>query len=221
MYDYNYNYNLNQNKKYNYNDQMYKFDQTYKNNQNKNKLEEIFNDYKFNIFWLFYIVINFIIGKYLENILEYLLETDECSDYYNCDVILSLLIDKNDYLFDLMFVFGFIQIFIVVLCFFSNKIKHINEILSNFFGLVYLTTSLWKYSILFLYYYDTNFYYTYRFYMNDNEYFDFIRLSTYYYLFGEMVGFMVNFMLVVPLLFILFRYFLLSVTNLFYPIRKF
>lgn len=216
-----YNINSIKNRKYNYNNQMYTSEQINENNQNQNKQNKIFNDYKFNIFWMLYIILNFIIGKYLENTLEFLSETDECSDYYDCNVILSLLIDKNDYLFGLILTFGFIQMFILILSFFSNKIKHVNEILSIFFGLVYLTTSLWKYSILFSYHYNIDFYYTYRFYMRDSEYFDTIRLSTYYYLFGETIGFMINFLLVVPLLFILFFYFVLSVLNLFYPTRKF
>ena len=100
-----------------------------------------------------------------------------------------------------MFIFGFAQILIFCLSIFSTKLKKFNDIISNICGLIYMTTSLWYYSILYLYYYDTDFFVSYRFYMKNSDIFDSIRLGLYYYLIGELFGFMVNFLLV-PIFFV-------------------
>ena len=177
------------------------------------------SDYKCNIAWLLLIIINFITAVYFEYIFNELDETDECVYDYDCDLLLTLLIDKNNFLFVFMFIFGCVQVLILCLSLISNKFKLINDVLANIFGLVYLNTSLWHYSILNLYYYDMDFFAAYRFYMKNNYLSDPIRLSVYYYLIGEMIGFMVNFLLI-PLFFIGFTYLLLSLVSICYSIRK-
>ena len=193
-------YYYNQNKKYNYN-QMYEY------NQNEIYRKKLLSDYKCNIIWLLIIIINFIFAKYFEYVFDELDESDECAYDYDCEKLLSLLIDKNNFLFVFMFVFGFAQILIFCLSIFSTKLKKFNDIISNIFGLIYMTTSLWYYSILYLYYYDTDFFVSYRFYIKNSDIFDSIRLGLYYYLIGELIGFMVNFLLV-PIFFVGFAYLL-------------
>jgi hypothetical protein len=132
---------------------------------------------------------------------------------YECDDLLSILIDKNDFLFEFMFEFGIVQILILILSLISSKMKYINYVLSNIFGMLYITTSLWYYSILYSYYYDEIFFDSYRFYMRNTSILDPIRLSMYYYLFGEMVVFMLNFILI-PLIAIGFGYLLSLLANI-------
>ena len=76
-----------------------------------------------------------------------------------------------------------------------------------------MTTSLWSYSILHSYYYDADFFDSYRFYIGNNNLTDPIRLSMYYYLFGEMVVFMLN-LILIPLIAIGFGYLLSLLANI-------
>lgn len=202
----------NSNRKYNYN-QMYEY------NQNEIYIKKILSDYACNIGWLLFIIVNFISAKYFEYVFNEFEENNECLYDHDCDKLLKLLIDKNYFLFDFMIVFGFVQILIFIISLISSKIKLINDFLSNIFGLVYMNSSLWYYSILYSYYYDIDFNGSYKFYMGNNYLFDPIRLSVYYYLIGEMVGFMVNFILV-PLFLVGFAYISLSLLNAYFSIRS-
>lgn len=188
------NYNGHNYNDYNYNGHNYTY-------QWFNKI--IYNN-KFNIAWLIYVAIHYFVEKYFYHILNNFLEMDECSGEYDCDVILDLLINKNNYSFDFMYAFCFMQLLILVINliynyadfnyfssfdrFSANKIK--NSI-TNICGIVYLTTSVWKCSIILTYIYDEDFCQIYKFYINDNYLFDIIKFATYYYLFGEMISFII------------------------------
>jgi hypothetical protein len=206
-------YNYNQHKKYNYN-------QMYEHNQNEIHKRKLLFDYKYNISWLLIILINFISAKYFEYSFNKLDESNECAFDYDCNIILDLLIEKNNFLFVFMFVFSFVQIIIIYLSLLFDKIKIIKNILSNIFGIVYMTTSTWNNFILYLNYYDVDFFDSFRFYMRNNYLSDPIRLSIFYYLFGEIIGLIINFFLI-SLFLLGFTYLFLSLFyNLYFLLIK-
>lgn len=115
-------------------------------------------------------------------------EIEDCPRHWECDNLLDVSVDKNDFVLDIIWYFLFAQIFILIAKILSPKsMKNFWLFLTNTTGIIYLTTSLWNYSLIWLYHYDTNFVVSFKKFMGLYPLFESIRLITYYNMIGELI----------------------------------
>ena len=197
--------------------------------------------YKYNIFWIGFIMFNIVTNTYIANTLNNLEESNYCgnkfeydndfgyndefefdnkfdnkfgfNDEFGCDELLSHLLDKNNFSQSIILYFLITQIIIFVFEIFINLTKYIwcKINLANVIGIIYMSSSIWYDCLFFAYKTDFYYYDSYRIYIDSNSILDPIKLSTWYYMFGEIliVG-----LVVLPILFIFMLLFLIFLTNI-------
>ena len=176
-------------------------------NTQYNQSVQIYNKYSYLLEWLGWlglIGINWIINIYIRETLNTIVEEFKCTGDLNCDYLTELLIDKSWFLSNFYGYFclglGGLAVLDVILK--LNKKFYFNII--NVYGIIYLTSGFWFNSLVYMYYFNADFYYQYNPYKTSHldylNYLDPLMLIKYYYMGSEIIVLSVG---LVPLLLIL------------------
>ena len=160
----------------------------YHNNSNStHKNDNYLSLYKPNIFWLVLIIFNYLTNSFAMIMLDNFVSNNKCYNDYNCYDIVFILIDKNYFLSYIIYYFGLGQLLIFGLDFLigiSNKIKYN---LANIIGLVYMSSILWDYSLIWSWNFNEIYRENYLFYIETTDFVDSIRILLNFYLINEVL----------------------------------
>jgi hypothetical protein len=177
--------------------------------RNKNN----FSQNETNILWIGLCFLGIVINILICYVLDYYVENNYCNEQTECEELLGLLEDKNDFVLGIIWYFLFAQIVILMSKILFEQTVYIVWLdLSNINGLIYLSSSLWANSLYWTYQQDLDYYIAYRKLMSTYSFLEPIRIITYYYMFGELI---IIYTVILPFLLFIFLFVVLLIKNIF------